>query len=70
MVSRSIVKYQLVQILFNHLRKKIQLINVRHNGINYAVCSKDCIASIQMRTTAQYFHMALFIMLYKVVLTI
>ena len=45
MVSRSIVKYQLVQILFNHLRKKIQLINVRHNGIHYVVCSKDCIAS-------------------------
>ena len=29
MVSRSIVKYQLLQILFNHLRKKI--INVRNN---------------------------------------
>ena len=45
MVSRSIVKYQLVQILFNHLRKKILLINVRHNGIHYVICSKDYIAS-------------------------
>ena len=27
MVSRSIVKYQLVQILFNHLREKIQLMS-------------------------------------------
>ena len=74
MVSRSIVKYQLVQILFNHLRENS--VNVRNNGIRYqlfiprTVLHPRTFLTIQMRTAAQYFHVALFIMLYKVVLTI
>ena len=73
MVSCSIVKYQLVQILFNHLREKIQLMSmaIRYQlFIPRTVLHPRTFLAIHMRTAAQYFHVALFIMLYKVVLTI
>ena len=75
MVSRSIVKYQLVQILFNHLREK-NSVNVRNNGTHYelfvprTVLHPRTFLTIQMTTNTKYFHVALFNMLYKVVLTI
>ena len=75
MVSRSIVKYQLLQILFNHLREKIQLmsetmVSIISCSVPRTVLHPRTFLTIQMRTAAQYFHVALFIMLYKVVLTI
>ena len=50
-------------------------VHVRNNGIHYQLFAPRTVLhprtflTIQMRSTGQYFHVALFIMLYKVILT-
>ena len=69
MVSRSIVKHQLLQILFNHVRKKI--VYVKNNGLLQGLhCILEHFWPFRWELLHSIFMWdSLFIMLYKVVLT-